>query len=132
MLREKLREYIELSGAMDRMTSVIDAANAYMMEQLHGTHTPGEIAEIKRLNDKYMLLVRGRLDEFREKFVDLYAEFYTEEDVDALLFYLKSPVAKKQREVANKILDRAIEISSDFNKELLKQLAGATLDRQVN
>lgn len=132
MLREKLREYIELSGAMDRMTSVIDAANAYMMEQLYGTHTPGEIAEIKRLNDKYMLLVRGRLDEFREKFVDLYAEFYTEEDVDALLFYLKSPVAKKQREVANKILDRAIEISADFNKELLKQLAGATLDRQVN
>jgi len=132
MLRDKIKEFIDVSGAVDNMAEIVDTANAYMLEQLNGNHTPDEIVEIKKLNDKYMLLVKGRMDEFREKFVNLYAEFYSEEDIDALLVYHKSPVGKKHREVAGKIFARAIEISSDFNKELLNQLAGVTLNREVN
>ncbi len=132
MLRDKLREYLKVCGAVNSMSEVIEAANNFMLEQLNGEHSEEEIAEIKSLNDKYMLLVQGRLDEFQEKFVDLYAEYYTEEDVDALLAFHHSPIAQKQREVSSKLLPRAIEISSDFNKELLRQLAGATLDRQLN
>jgi hypothetical protein len=130
MLREKIKEYIEVSGAVDNMSKVVDAANGYMLSQLQGS--PEEIDDIKRLNEKYMKILQGRMDEFRDKFVDLYIEFYTEEDVDALLAYHKSPVAQKVRAVGDKLLARAIEISSDFNKELLKQLSGATLNREVN
>lgn len=132
MLREKLKEYIKASGSIISMAEVIEAANNYMLEQLVDDHSPDEIADIKAFNDKYMLLVQGRLDEFQNKFVDLYAEYYTEEDIEALLAFHNSPIAQKQREVSSKLLPRAIEISSDFNKELLNQLAGATLNRQVN
>lgn len=132
MLYEKLKEYIKVSGAIANMTDAMDAANIYMLEQLEGNHPPDEIAEIKNLNEKYMLLVQARIDEFQEKFIKLYAEFYTEEDVDALITFHNSPVAQKQRDVSSKLLVRAIEISSDFNKELLRQLAGVTLKREVN
>ena len=132
MLREKLKRFIEVSGVVSNMAEVSEAANAYMIEQLKGSHSPQEIEEIKELNEKYRLLVQGRLDDFQEKFINLYAEFYTEEDVDALLAFHNSSVAKKQREVSSQLLARAIEISSDFNKELLKQLGGATLNREVN
>lgn len=132
MLRKKLREYIKVCGAVNSMSDIIETANSYMLDQLAGDHSADEIAQIKVLNDKYMLLVQGRIDEFQEKFVELYAEYYTEQDVDALLVFHNSPVAQKQREVSGKLFARAIEISSDFNKELLKQLAGVTLDRQVN
>ena len=132
MLREKLKQFIEVSGVVSNMAEVSEAANAYMLEQLKGSHSPEQIEEIRELNEKYKLLVQGRLDEFQEKFINLYAEFYTEEDVDALLAFHNSAVAKKQREVSNQLLARAIEISSDFNKELLKQLGGATLNRELN
>ncbi len=132
MLREKLREYLKVSGALNELTQIVDTANDFMLKQLHGTHSAAEIDEIKKLNEKYMILMQNRLDEFQEKFIDLYEEFYTEEDVDALIAYYNSPIAKKQRDVSNKLFSRALEISSDFNNELLKQLAGATLNRQLN
>jgi len=132
MLREKIKEYLDVSGSVDNLTRVIDAANAYMLDQLKDNHSNQEIEDIKKLNEKYMKILQGRMDELNDKFITLYAEFYTEEDIDALLAYHKSPVAQKQREVNAQLLARAIEISSDFNKELLVQLAGATLNREVN
>lgn len=132
MLRDKIREYLEICGEVNNMTKVVDATNNYMLEQMKTTYSAEQFAEVKQLNDKYMLIMRSRLDEFTEKFVDLYAEYYTEEDIDALLAYWKSPVAKKVQAVGGQVMSRAIEISGDFNKELLKQLAGATLNREVN
>jgi hypothetical protein len=132
MLRDKIREYFEVTGTVSNMTKVIDSAQTYMLNQMKASMPEEQLAEIKQLNDKYMLIMKGRIDEFTEKFVNLYAEYYTEEDMDALLAYNKSPVAKKVQEVHGKIMDRAMEISGDFNKELLKQLDGATLSREIN
>lgn len=132
MLREKIKEYLKVSGATSGMTDVIEVANNYLLDQLKGEHSADDMKDIVKLNEKYLLLVRGRIDEFQEKFVNLYAEHFTEEDMDALIVFHNSPVAQKMREVGSKILPRAVEISSDFNKELLKQLAGATLDREMN
>lgn len=132
MLHDKIREFFKASGTVDGLVNVVEKANEFMLAQTAGDYPPDMIEEIQVLNNKYMALVKGRLDEFTEKFVNLYAEYYTEEDMDALLAFYASPVAKKSREVTEQLLNRSIEISADFNKELLKQLDGATLNRQVN
>lgn len=131
-MREKLKEFLHLTGAVSGMAEVVEKANAYMLNQLDEQYPPETVAEIKALNEKYQTILQARLDEVTEKYISLYAEYYTEEDVDALLAFYRSPVAQKQREVQFKIIDRAIEISADFNKELLSQLDGATLNRQMN
>ena len=132
MLREKIKEFIKVSGVVTDMATIAEKANAFMLDQVKEDYPPDILEEIRVLNDKYMTLVQARLDEFTEKFIDLYAEFYNEEDMDALLAYYQSPIAKKHREVSGKMLSRSLEISADFNKELLKQLDGATLNRQMN
>jgi hypothetical protein len=132
MLHNKIREYIETSGIVDDIVKVINTTTTCMLEKLHAYQTVEEIAEIKQLNEKYMLLFASKRGEFIDMIVNLYAEFYTEDDIDALLNYYNSPVAKKVRLISDHLTARALEISSDFNKELLRHLDGATLNREIN
>lgn len=120
-MRDKIREFLHLTGTVNGMSEVIEKANSYMLSQLDDQYPPETVEEIKSLNEKYQKILQARLDEVTEKFVNLYAEYYSEQDIDSLLAFYRSPIAQKQREVQNKILDRAIEISADFNKELLSQ-----------
>lgn len=131
-MRDKIKEFLHLTGAVSGMAEVIEKANSYMLSQLDAQYPPETVEEIKSLNEKYQKILQARLDEVTEKFTSLYAEYYNEEDMDALLAFHRSPIAQKHREVQTKIIDRAIEISADFNKELLSQLGSATLNRQMN
>lgn len=79
--------------------------------------------EFKKINEKYMALVRGRMDELEEKLIQIHAEYYTEEDIDALLVFYSTPVSKKLRQIQPELGRKCMEASQAFNEDLMKQMS---------
>lgn len=141
-MREKFKQFVKLTGMADDMIKVAESANQRMLEQTNSNRTPEQQLKVLELNEKYMLLVRGRLDEFVERFADIYMDYYSEQDVDKLIAFYTSPdeqnkiaatdVLNEHRGDSAAIVKRSFEIIGAFHKELLKQLDGATLNRQMN
>jgi hypothetical protein len=120
MLHDKLREYFKATGVMNGVMDVVEMLNAHILDHAASI---GDAEEIKKLNEKYMSLVRGRIDELETSMIDIYADYYTEEDIDALLAFYNTPVAKKTKNISPDLSRRCMKASQDFNDELLKQMS---------
>ena len=123
-LRSKIRNYLNQIGAMDGVIQIADLGNQAFLDQMKKDPLI-DADEAKRVIDKYMILVKGRIADLRERFIDLYAKYYTVEDIDALLAWHETPVAKKSQAISAEILPQAVAITTDFNNDLLRQLNAA-------
>ena len=120
MLHDKLREYFKMTGVMNSVMDVVEMLNAHVLDHAASI---GDVEEIKKLNEKYMALVRGRIDELETNMINIYADYYNEEDIDALIAFYNTPVAKKTKNISPDLSQRCMKASQDFNDELLKQMS---------
>lgn len=122
MNRDKLREYFRVTGLMDGVVKMVEMAETQMMPYLKADVAPHDADEIDRQVQRYNGLLKNQINALEEKFIEIYSEFYTEEDVDALLAFYNTPVAKKMREITPQLTERCMAVSNEFNQGLLRQL----------
>ena len=128
-LKEKIRTYLRAVGTMNGIAEMAEMVNKQLLTNVEDDFSVADMANIRAMNEKYMALIKGRIDEIEEKFVDVYADYYTEEDIDALLEQYNSSIAKKSREVGKYIMPRVMQISNDFSNDILKLI---TSQREMN
>jgi len=84
--------------------------------------SPDDVDRISDLNKKFVALIKVKFDVLEKKFLNLYSEFLTEEDVDALIETHETPIAKKMMLISKDIGPRAGKIGQEFGEDLMRQL----------
>ncbi len=127
MNRDKMTEYFKVTGIMNSVMQLVDTMRVQLMPMFRASVGPENEAELETMMQRYQGLLKVQVDALEEKFVNIYAEFLSEEDVEALLVFHNSPVSKKMREISPQLTERCMVASEEFNQNLLRQLSGLAL-----
>lgn len=148
---EKLKELFSLTGISTSYTNI----HGYILQQLQASYFQAanqgidandltdeqkkEVSGIvdekfKQLVKDYEALVRGELPYDKaetEVYIPLFKEVYSEEEVDQLIVFYKSPVGKKSLETTTGILDKASEKISETFRPKIKEFADSKIPENI-
>lgn len=148
---DKLKELFSLTGISTSYTNI----HGYILQQIQASYfqaanqdidatglTDEQKKEVSAIVDErfkqivsdYESMVKGELPFDKaetEIYIPLFREVYTEEEVDQLIVFYKSPVGKKSLETTTGILDKASEKISDRFKPKIKEFADTKITENV-
>ena len=109
---------------MDRLSQqVMDQATPMIKSQM-GSVPADQRAAVDELADKITTLIANRLswDNLKPAFVKLYADTYTEEEVDGMIAFYKTPVGRAMLEKMPGVMQKAMAIGQDLMGDLLPEI----------
>jgi len=148
---EKLKELFTLTGINTSYTNI----HGFILQQLQASYFQAanqsidsaslsddhkkEVSAIvderfKQIVKDYEAMVRGELPYDKaevEIYIPLFREVYTEEEVDQLIVFYKSPVGKKSLETTTGILDKASEKISERFQPKVREFAEAKIPENL-
>jgi hypothetical protein len=114
--RKKILELMDIIGAknISRQVSVSFAQQlSYGLKQSQPDIDPEAFKIVASVTDEEL---SKRSDDLLEKMVPLYAERFTEADLDALLAFYKSPIGRKTVEAMPALMQESMELAIDESK----------------
>lgn len=105
-MREKILKLFEVSHSTETYMTFVDIMCNAFAAQLDDE----ELAE--KAVDAIRSTVKAEMPALNEKFVELYARTYTEEEIDGMIAYHSSPVGQKVAAVGKQLAQDAAAISS--------------------
>ncbi len=125
----KIQEFFKVSK-MDQLTAdvmkqTMDRVNSGMTEQLLGTKfSPDQQQRLDQFKDKIAKVVEGALswDNLEPEYAKLYASAYTEQQIDDILVFYKSPTGQAMIEKTPLLLKQATAISQDRLATVIPEL----------
>jgi len=121
----KVEELLKLSKADQMMTQIADQMKAMSAAQLGKTDMSPEARKAAdEMTNKITALIRERWDKMRPQFVKVYADTYTEEELDGIVAFYKSPAGQamltKMPDLMKRSMALAQEMVSDVAPEVQK------------
>jgi uncharacterized protein len=125
----KIEELFKVSK-MDRLTNesmklAMDQVNSGMMQQLMGVQlSANQQQKVSELSEKVANIVKEALswDKLEPDYAKLYAATYTEEEIDGILAFYKSPAGQAMVEKSPTVLKQASAIAQDRMKAAVPEI----------
>jgi len=122
-MREKVRRLLEVTRIMDNSISYMNLLVDQLLPSFKQAYNDLSInALLDNAIDQYKSLAKYNIDDLAEKFVDIYVEYFTEEDVDHLLAFYASTAGKKSLDLSGVMGDRITEDSQKWGEQLLSHI----------
>jgi len=119
----KAEELLQLTQG-DQMMKMMEPMMKGMMAQM-----PEQRARVGEMQGKMMSLVAGRLSKAKPALAKVYTDTYTEEEIDGILVFYKSPAGKafleKMPEVMQRSMPVMMQMMGDLQPEIKRMMEGA-------
>ncbi len=127
--RAKIEEMLTLLNMNRMMNSMMDQSVAQSQQMVKGMlgNQPLSEADQKAIQDfsgKVMSLIRDNFgwEKMKPTYIELYASAYTEEEVDGILAFYRSPVGRSMLAKTPELLAKSMQIASTRMQALQPQM----------
>jgi hypothetical protein len=123
----KAEELLQLTQG-DQMLKMMEPMMKGMASQMDKELPAEQRAKVGEMQGKMMALVAERLSKAKPALVKVYTDTYTEEEIDGILAFYKSPVGKallqKMPEVMQRSIPVMLQMMADIQPELKTMMEG--------
>jgi hypothetical protein len=123
----KAEELIQLTQT-DQMMKMMEPMMKGMMAQANQDMPAEQRAKVSAMQEKLMALMAERLNKAKPALAKVYTDTYTEEELDGILAFYKSPAGKaliqKMPEVMQRVMPVMMQMMSDLQPEIKKMVEG--------
>ena len=123
----KAEELLQLTQG-DQMMKMMEPMMKGMMAQAEKDMSAEQRAKAGEMREKIMALMVESLNKTKPALVKIYTDTYTEEELDAILTFYKSPAGKsliqKMPEVMQRSMPVMMQMMSDLQPEIMKMVEG--------
>lgn len=102
---ERVRQFLETSEAHKHYSSIVECTLTYFIAKADKEGTTQFAADLRKAKEEYHQAFRWAF-ELTEQ---VYAESFTDEELDDLIVLHSNPALKKARELTAHLLDRILE-----------------------
>lgn len=117
---------LHMDRMMDQLMSGVEKQVQQITQQMPGADaaTPEQKQKIADFQQRVLKLVNDKLGwkALEPDFINLYASTYTEEELDGILAFYKSPVGQKMLEKTPELMTKSTEITQQKMREVQPQL----------
>jgi hypothetical protein len=118
----KVEQIFELTGVTRLMQQAAGQTNAAVINMLT-TMNPGHGAEINRLmREQFLPEYQRRIPEFTAEVERLYALTFSDEELDAMITFYKSPLGKKMLERLPGLTQQIITIGQAWGQRVAREI----------
>lgn len=123
----KAEELLQLTQGAQMMKSIMASMKGMMTVQMNKADMPAEKrAKASEMQERMMTLVTDRLSKAKPALVKIYADTYTEEELDGILAFYKSPAGKALLQKMPQVMERSMpvmmELMGDVQSEIKKMV----------
>ena len=123
----KAEELLQLTQS-DQMMKMMEPMMKGMTAQMDKVMPAGQRAKAGEMQGKIMALVGERLSRAKPAFAKIYTETYTEEELDGILAFYKSPAGRallqKMPEVMQRLVPLMVQMMGDLQPEIKTMMEG--------
>jgi hypothetical protein len=123
----KAEELLQLTQG-DQMMKMMEPMMKGMMAQMDKDMPPEQRARVGEMQGKMMSLVAGSLSKAKPALAKVYTDTYTEEEIDGILAFYKSPAGKafleKMPEVMQRSMPVMMQMMGDLQPEIKRMMEG--------
>ena len=123
----KAEELLQLTQG-DQMMKMMEPMMKGMVTQMDKDMSAEQRTKLGEMQGKMMALVAVRLNQAKPALVKVYTDTYTEEELDGILAFYKSPVGKallqKMPEVMQRSMPVMMQMMGDLQPELKTMMEG--------
>jgi hypothetical protein len=123
----KAEELLQLTQG-DQMLKMMEPMMKGMVAQMDKDMSAEQRAKVGEMQGKMMALIAVRLSKAKPALVKVYTDTYTEEEIDGILAFYKSPVGKaflqKMPEVMQRSMPVMMQLMGDLQPELKTMMEG--------
>ena len=123
----KAEELIQLTQT-DQMMKMMEPMMKGMMAQANKDIPAEQRAKVGEMQEKLLSMITVRINKAKPALAKVYTDTYTEEELDAILTFYKSPAGKsliqKMPEVMQRSMPVMMQMMSDLQPEIMKMVEG--------
>lgn len=121
----KAEELLNLTQTGQMMKSFLEPMKGVLTAEMNKTEMPAEKrAKASEMQGKIMALIADRLSKAKPELVKIYTDTYTEEEIDGILAFYKSPAGKallqKMPQVMQRSMPVMMQLMGDLQPEIKK------------
>ena len=121
----KAEELLQLTQS-DQMMKMIEPMMKGMLAQMDTNMPAEQRAKVGEVQAKLMALIAGSLSKAKPAFAKVYTDTYTEDEIDGILAFYKTPAGKallqKMPEVMQRMMPVMMKVMSDVQPEIMKMM----------
>ncbi|WP_263419662.1 DUF2059 domain-containing protein [Terriglobus albidus] len=133
--RAKIEEMLTVLKMEDNFTLLMKQVEQQGRQMGMSMTNPSQLTDAdKKILDNFMTKLMAAMQEtmgwqkLKSEFIDLYAKAYTEEEVDGILTFYKSPVGQSMLTKTPQLVQQSMAISQTHMKEIQPKLEQLTDD----
>ena len=127
--RTAARELIEITNAADLVVATIDTLMPVMIDQVREQH-PGLNEEmLGEFQTAFREEVNASIGEYIDLQAAIYERYFTEEELQALVEFYRTPLGQKTIETMPAILNEVLALGSTWGKEMGVRAAERAAER---
>lgn len=128
--RQKIEQLLQLTNSASMLDQMFDQMRGVIAQQREMMNLSKEdskemTAEIENLTFG-ILKERLSWDKLKPKFIELYAETFTEEEVSGMVAFYQSPAGKASIEKMPKLMGRSMAVTNEMMKDVIPDLVQKT------
>jgi uncharacterized protein len=116
---QQLLQLLQGDQMMKRLEPMLKAMSSRM--EVPGA-TDEQRARIQETQRKVTALVTERIKKAMPELARIYADVYTEEELDGILAFYNSPVGKSFLQKMPEVMERSVPVSMQLNNDIVKEL----------
>jgi len=121
----KIEEMLQLTHAERMIAQVLDQMNNVITSQLAKTDVPAKDRQAQEeMQQKMMKMIAGRLSWERAKpaFIQIYAETFTESDIDGILAFYKSPAGQAMLDKMPQLVQKSMAVGQQLIGDTMPEI----------
>lgn len=119
MLQAKIKEYMKLTNEMNGVETLLNMLQEQILDMIK---SDADKEEARAFQKTFLTHFNSRQNELEKNMVALYEKYYTEEDMNALIAYRKSPIGEKVAQVSPHIVKESMKFSNEFSQEIIRAM----------
>lgn len=127
--RKSAKELLELMDVKTNFERSMDSIKQVQMAQLSNMGLSDmEIEKAKALQEKIMNLIANEMswDKFRDDLVIIYMDTFTEEELNGIVEFYRSPAGQKFIEKVPEIMSRSMQLSQQIMADMMPKIQKIT------
>jgi hypothetical protein len=116
----KIEEMLRLTKTDEMMQQVMSQMKAMNLQQLQKNLSPDEKAQAAEMQQKIFDLVNAKMswEKFKPAVVQIYGEVYTDEELDGILAFYRSPAGHAMIEKMPQLMSRTMAVVQKLTADL--------------
>ncbi|HEY1207044.1 MAG: DUF2059 domain-containing protein [Bryobacteraceae bacterium] len=121
--KAKIEELMKASNVDQVMKQVFDQMRGVASAQFNKTDMSADARKaFAETQDRVMALVEERMGKMKTMLVQVYADTYTEEEVDGILAFYKSPAGQAMLQKMPQLMQRSMAVSQQLMSDLMPEI----------